>query len=64
MSDRKPQVYIPFEFTSLGREEPQNSSWLTTIITLGLTAVALLACYAAARPISAIEPEQLLRDDG
>ena len=31
-------------------------------VALGLAAVALLACYAAARPVTAIEPERLLRD--
>jgi ABC-type antimicrobial peptide transport system permease subunit len=30
--------------------------------TLGLTAVALLACYVAARPVMTIAPERLLRD--
>jgi putative ABC transport system permease protein len=33
-------------------------------VTMGLAVVALLACYAAARPVATIEPEQLLRDAG
>jgi predicted permease len=33
-----------------------------TMVTIGLAAVAILACYMAARPAAAIEPEQLLRD--
>jgi ABC-type antimicrobial peptide transport system permease subunit len=35
-----------------------------TAVALGLAAVALLACYLAARRVTAIEPERLLREGG
>jgi putative ABC transport system permease protein len=35
-----------------------------TAVAAGLGAVALLACYLAARPVTSIEPQRLLRDAG
>ena len=37
-------------------------AWTVTAVTIALGSVALLACYAAAPPVAAIEPKQILRD--
>jgi len=60
-----PGIYISGEALQglLIDVSPFDTSTLAAV-AIGLVAVALLACYLAARRVSAIEPERLLREGG